>query len=365
MHPLQLSVVFTAGPPWMIDGISGAAWFDHTDSVRAAATFTAGVKYRIYAAARAGWPTESSPGLRARALAAALETPEDVEGRAAALAARWTKGLEDPAAKAEAVVSRLRREYSYSTYSDGKLTSLPDFLFATRKGNCEYFATAAAVLLRHAGVPTRLVTGFLASDWNEWGRFYDVRQSQAHAWIEAYIPGRGWTLYDATPAETGLSAAADELARRAQRWLDAAQARWYRDVIGYDQYAQRDTLLRMSFLRAFAGLRSALERSLRTLLPAAVAMALLVWALRLLPGWVRRGDEYERAERALARAGLARRPWQTPLEFAREVRSARPELSGLFELVEAHYQARYAGRVPDEARRRQLREVLRELKGRL
>jgi len=365
IYPLQFSVVFTAGLPWMIDGISDAAWFDHTDSVRASASFTGGAKYRIYDAVRAGWPTDSSPDLRERALRAGLETPEDPDGRAAALVARWTKGSVDPAGKAEAVVAHLRREYSYSTFSDGKLTSLPDFLFKTRKGNCEYFATAAAVLLRHAGVPTRLVTGFRASQWNEWGRFYDVRQSQAHAWIEAYIPGRGWTLYDATPAETGLSAAADEMARRVQRWLDAAQVRWYRDVIGYDQYAQRDTLLRMTFLRAFEGLRAVLERSLRTLLPTAAVLAFLVWVLRLLPGWLRRGDEYERAERALARAGLARRPWQTPLEFSREVLAARPELAELSELVEAHYQSRYARRAPDEARRRQLRTVLKKLKERL
>ncbi|OGR94454.1 MAG: hypothetical protein A2V88_11715 [Elusimicrobia bacterium RBG_16_66_12] len=358
IYPLQFSVVFTAGPPWMIDGISDAVWLDHTDSVHAAAPFTAGVKYRVY-------PTESYSDPRGRALGAALETPEDREGREAALVERWTKGIADPTGKAEAVVARLRREYSYSTFSDGRLTSLPDFLFKTRKGNCEYFATAAAVLLRRAGVPTRLVTGFRASEWNEWGRFYDVRQSQAHAWIEAYLPGRGWTLYDATPGETGLSAAADELARRVQRWLDAAQARWYRDVIGYDQYAQRDTLMRMTFLRAFAGLRAALERSLRALLPAAAVLALLIWALRLMPGWLRRDDEYERAERSLSRAGLARRPWQTPREFAREVLSARPELSGLSELVEAHYQARYAGRVPDGARRRQLRGILENLKERL
>ena len=365
IYPLQFSVVFTAGIPWMIDGISDTVWFDHTDSVRAASSFTAGVKYRIYDAFRAVWPTELAAELHARALGSALETPEDPEGRAAALVARWTKGIEGPAGKAEAVVTHLRREYSYSTYSDGRLTSLPDFLFKTRKGNCEYFATAAAILLRHAGVPTRLVTGFRASEWNEWGRFYDVRQSQAHAWVEAYLPGRGWTLYDATPGETGLSAAADEMARRVQRWLDAAQARWYRDVIGYDQYAQRDTLLRMSFLRAFGGLRAALERSLRALLPITAGLALLVWALRLLPGWLRRGDEYERAERALARAGLVRRPWQTPLEFSREVQSARPELSELSELVEAHYQARYAGLEPDAQRRRRLRDALRKLKERL
>lgn len=361
LYPLQLSVLFTTRPPWMIDGISEAAWFDHTDSLQAATAFASGVKYRVYASSR-GAPTDQALDLRKRALAAALQTPEDDGGRAAQLATRWTRDLADPAAKAEAVVSRLRREYSYSTYSDERYASLPDFLFRTRKGNCEYFATAAAVLLRHAGVPTRLVTGFHASQWNEWGRFYDVRQSQAHAWIEAYLPGRGWTAYDATPGETSLSAAAEDFGRRMGRWFDAAQTRWYRDVIGYDQYAQRNAFLRMSSGRALEDLRAAVERSLRKLLPAAAVLSLLFWLLRLLPARLKRGDEYERAERALARAGLPRREWQTPLEFARAVRAARPELAALSDLVSAHYDRRYAGRAPDAAERRRLEEALRGLR---
>jgi transglutaminase-like putative cysteine protease/uncharacterized protein (DUF58 family) len=365
LYPIQVSVVFTVGAPRLIDGVGQGVWFDHTDSVYAAAPFAAGAHYKVVTAPSGSEPTDAATDLRDAARARALQVPEDPDGRVAALAVRWTRGLTDPKAKADAIVARLTREYAYSDYSDGRRTSLPDFLFVVRRGTCEYFATAAAILLRHAGVPTRLVTGFNAGDWNEWGRFYDVRQSQAHAWIEAYLPGRGWTLYDATPGESGLSAAADEFSRRVGRWLDAAQASWYRSVIGYDQYSQRDTFLRLSFTRVFAGLQSAADRAFTRVLPWAVALALLVWAARILPARLRRGDEYERAERALARAGVRRRLGDTPREFARSVASARPELSVVAELAEAHYRRRYMGIVPDAEDRRRAAALLKELKSRL
>jgi transglutaminase-like putative cysteine protease/uncharacterized protein (DUF58 family) len=365
LYPMQVTVVFTVGAPSEIDGVGGAAWYDHTDSVYASGSFTSGARYRVVGAAPGSEPTDGAEGLRTRALARALILPDDPEGRSAALVARWTKGLTDPKAKADAITTRLRREYGYSLRSDGLHTTLPDFLFRTHKGNCEYFATAAAVLLRHAGVPTRLVTGFRASEWNEWGHFYDVRQSEAHAWIEAWLPGRGWTLYDATPGESGLSAAADEFSRRLDRWADMLQTRWYSSVIGYDQYSQRDAFLRLSFARVFARLRTLIERGLRGALPVALGLGLLVWSLSALPGRLKRTDEYERAERALARAGLKRRAWQTPREFAREVSAARPELGVLNELAEAHYRRRYAGRGPDAGESRRARSLLAQLKSRL
>jgi hypothetical protein len=121
----------------------------------------------------------------------------------------------------------------------------------------------------------------------------------------------------------------------------------------------------MSFARNFERVRAVLERLLRRALPVALVLGLLFWILRALPALIRRGDEYERAERALARAGLPRREWQTPREFARAAADARPELAPLVELAEAHYRRRYAGRAPDEGERRRAAALLAEIKSRL
>lgn len=364
LYPMQVSIVFTVGAPRTIDGLDMPVSFDHTDTLRASSPINSAVRYRVDAGAPGRGPAEAAVNLRERALREALRTPPDPSGRVAALAARWTRGLRKPEERIDAVVGRLTREYGYSAHSE-KRSTLEDFLFDARAGNCEYFASAAAVLLRHAGVPTRLVTGFRASDWNEWNRFYDVRQGNAHAWTEAWIEGRGWIVVDATPAESGFSAAADALSRRLSRWADALQTRWYRSVIGYDQSTQRNTLLRLSFGRVFGRVQDALETGLKRVLPPLIALGLLLWLLRSARVWLRGGDEYESAERLLARKGLPRRPWQTAREFADEVRARRPELAALSELVEQHYSRRYAGSAPDARSRRRARELLAELKAKL
>ena len=74
-----------------------------------------------------------------------------------------------------------------------------EFLFDKKRGYCEYFASAAAVLLRLQDIPCRYVTGFVVQEWNRQGGHYTVREADAHAWVEAYIPGRGWIEVDPTP----------------------------------------------------------------------------------------------------------------------------------------------------------------------
>lgn len=366
ISPMNLTVLFSVGGAWIAEGVDSQGWFDHTDSLHLSQPYLSGIRYRQYELPEGVWPSDSAPGARAAVLARALSLPTEPDDRAAKLAAEWTKGLSDPEAKVRAVVGHLRGDYGYSTFSDGKNTSLEYFLFTGRKGNCEYFATAAAVLLRHAGVPTRLVSGFLTGEWNEYGLFYDVRQSDAHAWIEAYIPGKGWRRFDPTPGQTRLSGAADALARRVEKWLDAAQVSWYRHVIGYDQYAQRDTFLRFGFGRSLARWRERLERWVRPFLFLLLAGFLAHGAARLLAGRLfRSDDEFERAAALLARAGLGREPWQTPREYAAAVAAKRPELAAVGELAEARYRRLYAKVAPGEAERRRAGELLAELKSKL
>ena len=76
--------------------------------------------------------------------------------------------------------------------------SVDDFMFNTRKGFCGHFASAFTDLMRAAGVPARVVTGYLGGEWNPFGEFFIVRQSDAHAWSEVWLDGRGWVRVDPT-----------------------------------------------------------------------------------------------------------------------------------------------------------------------
>lgn len=96
---------------------------------------------------------------------------------------------------------RDRCSYTLIFTDDPRGTPLDDFLYRTRAGHCEYFASALAVLLRGAGVPSRLVIGYRGGQWFEDDEMYLVRQSDAHAWVEAFCAGRGWIRLDATPPD--------------------------------------------------------------------------------------------------------------------------------------------------------------------
>ena len=108
-----------------------------------------------------------------------------------------------------------------------------EFLFEWQRGHCEYYATAAAVILRAAGIPARIVNGFLGADLNSVGNYYAVRQANAHSWIEVYFPGSGWVQFDPTPGGTP-DMGGSGLMRRLNEALDAARLAWFRWVIEYD-----------------------------------------------------------------------------------------------------------------------------------
>ena len=365
LYPMQVSVVFTPGTPRLIEGISTPLLFDHTDSVITSENFGGGGRYRVYLSLPGAQPTDAAIDLQARALERASQLPYDGSGQIAALAATWTGPARGVPQKIAAIIAHLNREYTYSLRFDDKRAGLADFLFRVRKGNCEYFATAAAVLLRSVGVPTRLVTGFRTDEWNAWGRFYDVRQSNAHAWVEAWDPDRGWVTIDPTPGESEFSSAADALSRRLQRWADDFQGRWYRLIVGYDQYTQRDTFFRLRGALALNRMQTLIVGALKKLI-LVVVMAWLTWR-----GWLtatlffRRADEYERAERALAGAGFIRNQNQTAREFVMQVCQERPDLAELNDLVDVHYRRRWGLAQPNSDDDRRAVEILKKVRSKL
>ncbi|MHB0996954.1 MAG: transglutaminase TgpA family protein, partial [Elusimicrobiales bacterium] len=343
IFPMNLSVVFSAYPPSAVEAPGASAFLDHTDSANFTLPYTAGIRYTVRGRREAA--SEGALALAAdpqEILRLYLRVPPGEDPRVKDLALRITAGVPGDLAKARAVEKYLRSAYGYSLLSGGEGSGLSDFLFAVREGNCEYFATAAAVLLRHAGVPSRLVSGFLADNYNEYGRFYDVRQSQAHAWTEAYIRGRGWVPLDATPAGAQSAFWGRRFAGRLARWAEAGSVNWYRHVIGYDNYAQRNTFHRLGL----AVSRWNLLRALGWLAGAAAGLLLLraLWLARPRGGRRQAAlDIFSRAQAALGEAGLPREPWQTPREYAASVAAIRPDLAGIARLAEQHYLERYAG----------------------
>jgi protein-glutamine gamma-glutamyltransferase len=157
------------------------------------------------------------------------------------LAADITKGAETRLAKVEAIQAYLLRDYSYSLDQPlservrrGQLDPVEGFLFDTKAGHCEYFASAMALLLRAVDVPTRNVNGFYGAHYNRLGGFYAVRQADAHAWVEVYFEGLGWVTFDPTPP-AGRSAGDDApwFPRLAQL-SDALRDAYLAYVIDYD-----------------------------------------------------------------------------------------------------------------------------------
>ncbi len=117
------------------------------------------------------------------------------------LAYRVSQQATTPFERTVAIQQHLLENYRYSLEADTTMLSHPleEFLFTRKTGYCEHYATAMVVMLRTVGIPARLVTGFLATEWNEYGNYFTVRQRDAHAWVEVYFPRSGWITMDPTP----------------------------------------------------------------------------------------------------------------------------------------------------------------------
>ena len=173
-----------------------------------------------------------------------------VTPRIASLARQVMGTTASPRERARLLETYLIQHYQYTLDFSGRTAANPieEFLFRYHSGQCEYFASSMVLMLRSQGIPARLVAGFLGGEHNPFEGYFIVRESNAHAWVEAYLPGEGWHIFDPTPPsgrpemeETG----AWMLARQA--W-DYVLFRWDRYVLTYGLYDQ---------LRVFASLRNA------------------------------------------------------------------------------------------------------------
>lgn len=282
-------------------------------------------------------------------------------------------------------------EYSLESVGDRGPAPLENFLFESRRGHCEYFASAMVLMLRSVGIPARLVTGFLGGEYSPIEGHYIVRQSNAHAWVEGYLPNTGWTTFDPTPpggrptlAEAGIPQLF------AQAW-DYVVYRWDRYVLTYGFGDQMRVLL---FLRrAWLGVKSwfggAEEGAVEAVpegtdsvvggeevaatggevvfWPWLLAVPVVVLVAILLVLWSRSrrpltGTEaYRRLRRSAGRAGLPVTAADPPLDFVRRLAERFPGVASPgTEVVGIYVRESWAEERLEEGERVRLGEALEE-----
>jgi len=320
-----------------------------------------------------------------------LQLPPGQE-RVAELANRIA-GEGPPATRVDRLVRYLRDSgqltYSLDQPDTRDRDPLEVFLFDAKRGHCEYFSTALAVMVRSLGIPARNVTGFVGGRWNEYGRYYAIRQGDAHSWVEVYLDGH-WRTLDPTPPSRGdVVVEEDGWLADVRAFVDALRTRWSEDVVGYDLRQQVEGF--RSLMRWFRDFRDdddagGDERSVDDLdteaatgwlrhVPIVVGILALLYLARRL--WRRRGAGdrkrqppevraamalYADLERALRKAGRPRDPATTPLEHVDALDAEDfPGTELAREITEIYMASRYGGAPLEPGAQQRLRARLGEL----
>lgn len=279
---------------------------------------------------------------------AALALPRNAHPRTRALAAQWVaEGKTQQALIDAALLNFSSQLFSYTlTPPELPNDSIDGFLFDTQQGFCEHFSASFVVLMRAAGLPARVVTGYQGGEYNTMSDYLLVRQRDAHAWAEVYLDARGWVRVDPTAAVapsrvslggTEYNNARDPLRmldrdgsaamfwRGARQLWDSANYHWSQWVLGYSAERQRSLLEALGMEDVtprrlalwLTGTMGALVGTLTLLLVRLRVQARVAPALRLYNEFCRR----------LANVGLAREAAEGPLEYADRVAAARADLA--------------------------------------
>lgn len=309
---------------------------------------------------------------RPRDLAANLHLPAGSNPRLQAFGQQIAAQNAAPARRVDALVAAFRSRDLKYTLSPGRLGqhAADEFFFDTRQGFCEHFSSSFAIAARAAGLPTRVVTGYQGGERNPLDGSLVVRQSDAHAWVEIWLDGRGWVRVDPTAAanpqriDDGIAGALPDpdllplfmqpqlswLRNLRYRW-EATSNAWNQWVLGYNSERQRSFLGSLGF--------SALEWKhlivKLTVVVGLLMLAFLAWALIKTRPQDALDRIWQRFCQRLARSGTQRPAWQGPLEFARRAAERHPEQAETILNIAARYaRLRYG---PSKASARELRAL--------
>ncbi|MCO4757568.1 MAG: DUF3488 domain-containing transglutaminase family protein [Oceanospirillaceae bacterium] len=281
-------------------------------------------------------------------------------------AREWYTRAGSPEAYIRMLMAFYHLNFTY-TLSPGKLqgNQIDQFLFSSQKGFCGHFAGSMVFMLRSVGIPARVVAGYQGGEWNPYEKYLLVRQYDAHAWVEAWLPRKGWVRFDPTAAVAPerIERPAEELFSEqesfledtplgsllvrkdsmfADLWLkwDALSYGWQQWVVNYHRY-QND------FLTRLLGEITPLRVALALLIPFMLVMTLV--ALRVFwHSWNNPKDPHDQAleklsQRLERKAGLGRSPGETVKRYCERVADVRPDLAEVLSQIAGRYeQMRYA-----------------------
>lgn len=311
------------------------------------------------------------------------DLPGELNPRARTLARELRAASSDDASYMNAVLRRFREQSFYYTLDPPALGThaVDEFLFTTQRGFCEHFASAFTFLMRAAGVPARVVTGYQGGELNTLSNFMVIRQSDAHAWSEVWLEGRGWVRVDPTAAiapqrvERGIESALSEneavpgrTLRRIQ-WLyqlrqgwDAVNTFWQARIVNFDSNDQRSFLqwlgfsnpdwrtLGLSLLTAFAGF----------------FLIMLVWLGRRFRPAANdpAASAFHALQKKLSRCGVTRLPHEGPVDYLNRAMQALPAWNADLQQIRDLYVALRYQPSPQAQQLTQLKRLVRQLPSR-
>jgi len=400
LEPLDSDVLFGASNPRIVEYahvLRRRNVPERSDEIRLQHGTT--VHYTVYSDLRAPSANElrAASGTPPTSFGVYLKLPEEITPRTLTLAKEITKNARTTYDKALAIKQWLADNATYTLEQEDPGTQEPIdfFLFDRKKGHCEYFASAFAILARAVQIPVRQVNGFLGGEWNEYQSYIAVRAGDAHSWDEVFFPGVNgtgvWVTFDPTPPGD-----VDQLGRGSTGWrakmsrfLDTLRFQWTKWVIEYDLVSQ---------LSLFKSIGGALKTAAIWVKDAALwawNRAVEHWPISaplgglLIAAYVLRrrkkrsklpvasrvskprkrstvAEIFDGTAKQLTKAGFPRTSTTTPRELAGTL-GGHPAAHQVSELVELYYAAEWGGRrdakaeALAEALAAQIKQTLRDV----
>ncbi len=314
----------------------------------------------------------------------ALQLPSESNPRTRTLAAQWRETATTDRDLLQVSLRYFSEQPFYYSRTPPELADNPvdAFLFDTREGFCEHFASAFVTLMRAAGIPARVVTGYQGGELNKLGQYLIIRQRNAHAWAEIWLDEEGWIRIDPTaliPPERvntsidvtrfrttdisnasggAISPLTQSLLKLRQSW-DAINNSWNQWVLGFDRERQI-RLLKLLGLQSFSW------KHLISLMMVLLFSSILLITLFLLMNHPRQRDPvlqlYQRFCRKLERSGIKRRPDEGPRAFASRVIAHRADLAEKVQAITSLYESLRYGKGSDKAQQSELKRQVAEFR---